>query len=429
PSPRELAAREAERAERAAREADEARAQGRPRFARSQPYPAPGHPQQTHGRHQGQQSHGHQQQARPPQGAPGYQQVAHPQQGRSPQPAARVPGHPAGGPVPAARPRPEGAGRPQSRERHHTPPPGRALDARRRLRRQRLVVFITVTIGVALAIAAAQGCENRHGQGLARLPAGPVGASAGAVAGGAGLGPALGLSADGAQAPLAPPPATAAVQNGGGSGQNGGTAVPTAATGATAGPSGASTSGSTSGSMSGSATGSTVSTGPSALPLLGPATGPVPSVDWADGSYGDPTGGPTIALHAGRTEAAAGSPAVTLTGVLPARYRGAAATVVVLRRTEGSVPVDLVELFGFNADSPVPLTARSSAADPLSSATWRLEEGALVREERMTQTGATATTRYTARADGSLDESWPGAGVSGGTGAGPTATGASSSAG
>ncbi|WP_460625042.1 serine/threonine-protein kinase, partial [Kitasatospora kifunensis] len=38
---REVAAREAERAERVAREADEARAQGRPRFARSQPYPPP----------------------------------------------------------------------------------------------------------------------------------------------------------------------------------------------------------------------------------------------------------------------------------------------------------------------------------------------------------------------------------------------------
>lgn len=39
----------------------------------------------------------------------------------------------------------------------------------------------------------------------------------------------------------------------------------------------------------------------------------------------------------------------------------------------------------------------------------------------MTQTGATATTRYTVRADGSLDESWPGAGISGGTGVGTNA--------
>jgi hypothetical protein len=88
--------------------------------------------------------------------------------------------------------------------------------------------------------------------------------------------------------------------------------------------------------------------------------------------------------------------------------------------------VDLVELFGFNGDSPVPLTARSSAADPQSTASWRLEEGALVREEQVAQTGATATTRYTVRADGSLDESWPGAGISGGTGTGPrVAAGAS----
>lgn len=43
---------------------------------------------------------------------------------------------------------------------------------------------------------------------------------------------------------------------------------------------------------------------------------------------------------------------MTLTSVLPARYHGAPATVVVLRRTEGSVPVDLIELFGFAADSP-----------------------------------------------------------------------------
>ncbi len=116
--------------------------------------------------------------------------------------------------------------------------------------------------------------------------------------------------------------------------------------------------------------------------------------------------------------APAGAAPVTLASVLPARYRGAPATMVVLRRTEGSVPVDLVELFGFSADTPVLLASRSSAADPQAAAAWRLEEGALVREERVAQTGAASTTRYAVRPDGGLDESWPGAGITGGTGTG-----------
>ncbi|MGW4892358.1 hypothetical protein ACWEQL_08835, partial [Kitasatospora sp. NPDC004240] len=97
-----------------------------------------------------------------------------------------------------------------------------------------------------------------------------------------------------------------------------------------------------------------------------------------------------------------------------ARYRGAPAALVVLRRAEGSVPVDLVQLFTFAGDQPVPVAARSSAADPQATAAWRVENGALVREERVAQTGAVTSTRYTVRADGSLDESWPGAGTSGG---------------
>ncbi|MEY9950061.1 hypothetical protein ABH937_007177 [Kitasatospora sp. GAS1066B] len=358
---RESATRDAERAERAAREADEARALGRPRFARSQPYPPP---------------HG---------GGPV--------------------GHPPAAPVPPARPRQEAGGRPQPRERQHTPPPGRVLDARRRLRRQRLVVFITVTIGVALAIAAAQGCENRHSQGLSPLRhtvADVATAGQGGANGAEGAGPAIGLSADGTQ----PSPAVAApaARTGGGTGSAAATVPASPASAASSAPVAAVASVAS-------------STG------LGPATGPVPPVDWPNRSYNDPAGGPQIALRGGRsaTDPAPGAPVVTLTSVLPARYHGAPATVVVLRRTEGSVPVDLIELFGFAADSPVALTARSSAADPQSTAAWRLEEGALVREERVTQTGATATTRYTVRADGSLDESWPGAGISGGTGVGTNA--------
>jgi hypothetical protein len=159
-------------------------------------------------------------------------------------------------------------------------------------------------------------------------------------------------------------------------------------------------------------------TGSPSSPLpsgFGPAGGPVPAVDWPNRAYQDPAGGPAIQLQNGQS---AGQPPVSLTAVMPARYRGAPAEVVVLRRTQGSVPADLVELFTFNGDTPSLATARSSAADPSSSATWRMEEGALVREERVPQTGATATTRYAVRGDGSLEESWPGSGISGGTGLG-----------
>lgn len=392
---REAAVREAERAERVAREADEARAQGRPRFARSQPYPTP----------HGAGSTG--------QGAAGPAAARAAQPVRTPGPGEHQGGRPVVATPPGGRPvRPAGGGRPQPRDRQHTPPPGRPLNPRQRLLRQRVVVFITVTIGVALAIAAAQGCENRHSQGLpppavapstaaastptggdpsgansASDPAGGAGANAASGPGGveaAAPGPAIGLSADGVQP--SPPVAPAARTSGG--------------------------------------TGSPV---PSGAAGFGPATAAGPAVDWPDRSYADPAGGPAIALRGGRSaDPAPGAPVVTLAGVLPARYHGTPAAVVVLRRTEGSVPVDLVELFGFNGDTPVPLTARSSAADPLSTASWHLEEGALVREERVTQTGATASTRYTVRADGTLDESWPGAGISGGTGTGPRAAAAAS---
>ncbi len=97
-----------------------------------------------------------------------------------------------------------------------------------------------------------------------------------------------------------------------------------------------------------------------------------------------------------------------LSAVLPARYKAGPAALVVLRRSEGSVPVDLVQLFSFTGDTPVALTSRSSAADPQAAATWRLDNGALVREERVAQTGAVTSTRYALRADGTLDESWPG---------------------
>ena len=80
------------------------------------------------------------------------------------------------------------------------------------------------------------------------------------------------------------------------------------------------------------------------------------------------------------------------------------------------MPVDLVQVFGFAGDSPVALAARSSAANPQAVASWRIDNGSLVREERVAQTGAVSSTRYSVRADGTLEESWPGAGISGGTG-------------
>lgn len=293
-----------------------------------------------------------------------------PVRGRPAAPAPAAPGHaPRPGGPPAARPRrapgqpPTSAmprpdthdtlrdrphtpapGRP--RDRQHTPAPGRpAVGPRRRLLRQRVVVFVTVTLGVALAIAAAQGCENRSTDGR-----GPARVSPAASA--------PGLSLDGA-------PTTGA-----------GSAPAPATTG------------------------------------FAPADGPLPAVDWANRGYTDPAGGPAIRLHDGR--GGADGARIALSTVLPVRYRGAPAALVVLRRAEGAVPVDLVSLFAFDGDAAVPVSSRASAADPQAAAVWRVESGALVREEKVSLTGAVSSTRYTVRSDGGLEESWPGAGVSGG---------------
>jgi len=147
---------------------------------------------------------------------------------------------------------------------------------------------------------------------------------------------------------------------------------------------------------------------------LGPAVGTVPSVDWPNRTYSDPAGGPAIRLQDGHSTAEGAQ--IALSTVLPARHRDAPAALVVLRRAEGAVPVDLVELFGFSGDTPVLLASRASVADPQAAAAWRIENGALIREERVSQTGAGSSTRYTVRGDGSMEESWPGAGISGGTG-------------
>ena len=321
------------------------------------------------------------------QAAPHGASHAVPAPGRAPGPAvgararsaADRPGgrRPYGQPVTAPMPRPEStqATRPlrerqqtplpgrtgERRDRQHTPAPGRPVTARRRLLRQRLIVFVTVTVGVALAIAAAQGCQNRSDQGRGRPAGGP---SAAAPVGAAA--PLGGLSADGA---AQSPAALAAAAR---------------------------------------------SSAPALDAGLGQAVGPQPVVDWPNRGFTDPAGGAGIVLHDGRS--AADGPQVALSAVLPAQYRGASAALVVLRRAEGSVPVDLVQLFGFNGDAPVPLAARSSAANPQAVASWRIESGSLVREERVSQTGAVSSTRYSVRGDGTLEESWPGAGVSGGAG-------------
>lgn len=311
-----------------------------------------------------------------------------PAPGHSPEPAAPAsraraaagrPGGPAAGgqarrPQGAPLPRPEATpvtrpprdrsqtpppGRPRPRDRQHTPVPGgRPGTARQRLLRQRLVVFVTVTIGVALAIAAAQGCENRSNQGARPV----VGQTATAGAGGDQGAPRTSVDVL-PQASASPLPAAAR-----------GTADS----------------------------------------ALAPAQGPGPVVDWPNRGYPDPAGGAGVTLKDGRS--VPGGPQVTLSAALPARYKGQPAAVVVLRRAEGSVPVDLVQLYTFTGDTPVTTASRASTADPQATASWRLDGSAVVREERVAATGAVISTRYTVRADGTLDESWPGAGASGGTG-------------
>ncbi|MGW7699718.1 hypothetical protein ACWGKU_14825, partial [Kitasatospora sp. NPDC054768] len=257
---------------------------------------------------------------------------------------------------PPGRPGPHDRARP--RDRQHTPAPGgRPGTARQRLLRQRLVVFVTVTIGVALAIAAAQGCENRDNRSV-RPPSAVV-----VNTGSGGEQAVPGTSADVVpQSSTAPQASTAPLPAAARSGADSGLTAPQA---------------------------------------------PVPPVDWPNRSYPDGAGGPAVALQNGHSVGA--GPQITLSAVLPARYKGLPAAVVVLRRAEGSTQVDLVQLYTFTGDTPVATTSRTSVADPQAAATWRLDGSTVVREERSAVTGAVASTRYTVRPDGTLDESWPGA--------------------
>jgi hypothetical protein len=222
----------------------------------------------------------------------------------------------------------------------------------RRLLRQRLIVFITVTIGVALAIAAAQGWSHSSSKG--------------------GLGRPAGVSSS--RSPGGPDGAVRVAANdrasGGGSDAIGAAAV-----------SGAD---------------------PNASSAL---TGP--QVDWANRTYRDPAGGPDIPLSGGR--ATDGQPTV-LTTVLAARYRDAPAAAVVLTRTSGGVPQDLVELFRFAGGQPVLVASHASTGDAGAVGSWRIADGAVLREEHAggARGPVVSRTRYAARGDGQLDESWPG---------------------
>jgi hypothetical protein len=228
----------------------------------------------------------------------------------------------------------------------------------RRLLRQRLIVFITVTIGVALAIAAAQGWSHSSQKGGLGRPADSTSGSATPGSGGPGGADQAVRVAANDQAPGSDSDAIAAA--------------------ATAG---------------------------SAPGLSSAVTGP--QVDWANRVYRDPSGGPDIRLKAGR--ASDGQP-TALTTVLAARYRNAPAAVVVLTRTAGGVPQDLIELFRFAGGQPVLVASHASTGDAGAVGSWRISGGAVLREERAggARGPVVSQTRYAARGDGELDESWPG---------------------
>ena len=240
--------------------------------------------------------------------------------------------------------------RPQSQR---TPPPGRPGGTparRRRLLRQRLIVFVTVTVLAALAIAAAQGCEDRNAQGLGR--------TTGAV-----------------PAPSDPP-------------------VPVSKRPA---------------ADAAAAAGQELTAVPSAAGRISP--------DWSDRDYTDPSDGSAIRLKDGRwTSPDPSAGPVTLTAVLPARFRGAAAAVVVLTRRDGTVPEDLVELFGLSPTpgaEPVLLASHASTGDPQATSSWQIVDGAVLREEHTTASGTrpASTTRYVPLANGTMTETWPGTGA------------------
>ncbi len=286
-----------------------------------------------------------------------------------PAPARPTPQRRAAGPMPPTmrEPQPTPARRPTPTR---TPPPARpgtrpaarptgGPAARRRLLRQRLIVFVTVTAGVALAIATAQGCENRTAKGA---------------------GPAQPLSHG---TPVAPAPSKAWA----------------------------------SGAAQDASTGLVAASGTDATAQA------VAAVDWASRSYQDPADGSRIDLRNGHGTGP-GAP-VSLTAVLPARYLGAAAAVVVLTRRDRAVPEDMIELYGLQPGAePVLLAAHASTGDPNGTSAWQIQNGSVLREERTPASGdhTASTTRFTVAAKGTMTETWPGAPASPSATATPTAT-------
>nr|WP_236654382.1 serine/threonine-protein kinase [Streptacidiphilus anmyonensis] len=267
----------------------------------------------------------------------------------TPAPGARTPSPRTPSPRPARKP----SGGPS-----RTPPPVRpgGPAARRRLLRQRLIVFITVTLGVALAIATAQGCENRTAKGSGPVSPSPQGVRASAAA-----------------------PASA----------------------------------------------QDASAGLTAVAANDPAARAVAAVDWGSRSYQDPADGSRIDLSNGHGTAP-GAP-VTLTTVLPARYQGETAAVVVLTRRDRAVPEDMIELYRVRSGAePVLLAAHATTGDPNGTSVWQIQNGAVLREERTPQSGGrtVSTTRYTVAAKGTMTETWPGTGAA----SSPAAPSASASA-
>jgi hypothetical protein len=147
-----------------------------------------------------------------------------------------------------------------------------------------------------------------------------------------------------------------------------------------------------------------------ALTVL-PATQALPAVDWNNRRYPDPSDGGMILLRNGHS-LDGGSP-VSLTAVLPARFHGAPAAVVILTRQSGGAPEDLVELFGLATAEPVLLASHASTGTPQASGSWRIVDGAVLREEHTPASGSqpASTTRYTPLSDGGMDETWPGSGT------------------
>ena len=114
---------------------------------------------------------------------------------------------------------------------------------------------------------------------------------------------------------------------------------------------------------------------------VGTALGTVPSADWSDRTYADPSaGGATVTLADGAAEV--GSDRITLGDIVPASVDGAPAVVVVLTRVPGAggPPTHLVELFRFTGATPFPVAALAAPADPRAVATrWTVTAGAIQR--------------------------------------------------